>query len=187
MTGEVVLDRARLAQSCGRVLNRGRWGNPDVLLITTSDGPVVVKDFSPRRAWIRRTLGRWLIGRELRAYRQLAGVAAVPRVLGQVDAEALILEYRPGVLLSRSLASSLPEPFLAELEDAVAAMHRRGIVHLDLRHRSNILAGNDGHPVLLDFASAIQFDPTRFAGRLGVLLLGWIDRRALGKWRVRLG
>jgi predicted Ser/Thr protein kinase len=181
------LDRETLARSTERVLNRGRWGNPDVLLVGLPEGSVVVKDFAPRRAWLRRTFGRWLMAREARAYRRLVDVAAVPRLLGRLDADAIVIEYRPGVLLSRSLAGTLPREFLPELETAIDSMHRRGVVHLDLRHRSNILAGDDGHPIVLDFASAIRFDPTRRRGRLGIRLLGWIDRRALEKWRVRLG
>jgi predicted Ser/Thr protein kinase len=183
----VQIDRDGLAEATEQVLNRGGWGNPDVLLVATETGRVVVKDFAPRRAWLRRSFGRWMLARELRAYRRLAGVPAVPRLLGSLDAEAIVLEYRPGVLLSRSLAGTLPSGFLAELEDAIESMHRRGVVHLDLRHRSNILAGDDGHPVVLDFASAIRFDPARFRGRLGIGMLAWIDRRALRKWKARLG
>ena len=67
-----------------------------------------------------------------------------------------------------------------------AEMHRRGVVHLDLRHRSNILAGEDGHPVLIDFASALRFDASKPWGRAACAALGTIDRRALDKWRVRL-
>jgi len=180
------LDRASLADSKQQLLNRGSWGNPDVLLVGTSNGPVVVKDFSKRSAWVRRCFGRWLLGREARTYQRLQGVPGVPRLLGQVDCEALVLEYRPGVLLSRSLAGVLPAGFLTELEESIESMHRRGVVHLDLRHRSNILAGDDGHPVLLDFASAIGFDRARLGGRIGLACLAWIDRRALRKWRVRL-
>lgn len=184
--GRVGVDRSALAHSTERILNRGRWGNPDVLLVRTEGGLVVVKDFAPRRVWIRYGLGRWLLGREARAYLRLEGLPGVPRLLGRIDPDALVLEYRPGVLLSRSLAGKLPRPFLSELEAAVAAMHRRGVVHLDLRHRSNILAGEDGHPVVLDFASAILLDPASVLGRIGLVLLAWIDLRALRKWRIRL-
>jgi RIO-like serine/threonine protein kinase len=124
--------------------------------------------------------------REARAYRRLEGLEAVPRLLGQLDTAALVIEYRPGVLLSRSLAGQLPGTFLVELQGAITEMHRRGVVHLDLRHRSNILASPDGRPVLLDFASALRFDSSTWWGRVGVRLLGWLDRRALKKWQVRL-
>jgi serine/threonine protein kinase len=180
------LDRAILATRVCSVLNRGRWGNADVLLVESDAGRVVVKDFGPRGPWMRRWIGPWLLRREERAYRRLEGFDAVPRLLGRLDDAALVFEYRPGVYLSRSLAGTLPSTFLADLQAAVAEMHRRGIVHLDLRHRSNILAGGDGRPVLLDFASALRFDSSKRSGRALVALLGWFDRRALEKWRARL-
>jgi len=176
---KVDLDRSSLPDRTRAVLNRGGWGNPDVLLVETSSGSVVVKDYSPRSPFVRRWLGPWMLRREARAYRCLEGVDAVPRLLGVLDSAALIFEYRSGILLSRSLAGRLPATFLPELQGAIAEMHRRGVVHLDLRHRSNILAGDDGRPVVLDFASAMR-------GRIVVFLLGWLDRRALRKWRVRL-
>jgi serine/threonine protein kinase len=180
------LDRRRVAEQTRAVLNYGGWGNPDVLLVETESGSVVVKDFAPRTKFVRQWLGPWLLRREAGAYRRLEGVEAVPRLLGQLDSAALVFEYRPGVLLSRSLAGKIPATFLAELQGAVAEMHRCGVIHLDLRHRSNILAGQDGKPVLLDFASALLFDPRTWWGRAGVVLFAWIDRRALRKWQVRL-
>ena len=168
------------------VLHRGGWGNPDVLLIEHDAQHFVVKDFAPRGRFVRRVLAPILLRQEARAYRVLDGVPGVPKLLGQLDANALILEYRPGVLLSRALAGTLRPEFLDELESAIQEMHRRGVVHLDLRHRSNILAGEDGHPVLIDFASALRFNPNRIWGRIAVSLIGWIDRRALAKWRRKL-
>ena len=179
--------RDELARRTRRVLNRGGWGNPDVLLVDAPSGPVVVKDFRPRHPLVRRLLGSWLLAREERAYRRLSGMTAVPGLIGRLDDEALVLEYRPGILLSRSLRGRVSPGFLDELDAAVEEMHGRGIVHLDLRHRSNILAGDDGRPVLLDFASAMRCDPSRWLGRLLLRAGGWIDRRALEKWRVRLG
>ncbi|MEZ4333517.1 MAG: hypothetical protein R3F35_17310 [Myxococcota bacterium] len=169
------------------MLSRGGRGNPDVLLVEAGDRSVVVKDFGPRSAWVRRWFGPWLLRREVRAYRRLSGVASVPRWLGWLDRSAIVLEHRPGVPLSRSLAGRVSPDFLPRLEAVVEEMHRRGVVHLDLRHRSNVLADDEGQPVVLDFASALFFDPQRACGRLAVRLLGAIDRRALAKWRARLG
>lgn len=185
----LVLTRDALEARRRSMLHAGGTGNPDVLLVDGArpeDPPLVVKDYAPRSAWVRRGLAPLLLRREARAYQRLEGVGAVPRLLGRVDSLALVFEYRPGVLLSRSLRGTLPEAFLSELEAAVAEMHRRGVVHLDLRHRSNILAGEDGHPILIDFASALRFDASKPWGRAACAALGAIDRRALEKWRVRL-
>ena len=181
-----VLTRRELDGAVEAVLHRGGWGNPDVLLVCHAGRRLVVKDYAPRRAWVRSTLGRWLIARERLAYRRLQGAPGVPQLLGQLDALALVIEYRPGERLSRQLASRLRTGFIRDLERSVDAMHRRGVVHLDLRHRGNILAGEDGQPILLDFASALRFSPSRAPGRWLLALFSAIDRRALGKWRERL-
>ncbi len=180
------LARDSLARRTRAVLSRGGPGNPDVLLVETDAGPVVVKDFAPREGLVGSLLGPWLLRREARAYRRLAGLPAVPRFLGWLDARAIVLEYRPGELLSRRLAGRIRPGFVDELEAAVAAMHRCGVVHLDLRHRSNLLAGVDGRPVLIDFASALVFDVSTRRGRWAVACLSVLDRRAMRKWRARL-
>jgi len=49
------------------------------------------------------------------------------------------------------------------------------------------LLGEDGRPVLLDFASAIRFGS---GGPFRRMLMSWlalIDHRALRKWRAKLG
>lgn len=178
--------REALRGAVERVLHAGGWGNPDVLLVRCGGTRVVVKDFSPRARLVQATLGRWLTARECRAYARLRGIEAVPRWIGRLDALAFAVEYRPGERLSRALAERVPDRFVSDLEQAVAAMHRRGVVHLDLRHRSNVLAGADGRPVVLDFASAICLDPRRRLHRVLIRLLARVDRRALEKWRVRL-
>lgn len=180
------LTRMRLRARTRAVLSFGGCGNSDVLLVDTDGGAVVVKDFSPRGLFVRRCLGPWLLRREARAYARLAGMDSVPRMLGWLDEAAILLEYRPGELLSRSLSGRLPPDFVDRLGAVIVEMHRRGVVHLDLRHRSNVLAGCDGNPVVLDFASAISFDVSTLLGRLGVRILGGFDRRALRKWRARL-
>jgi hypothetical protein len=60
------------------------------------------------------------------------------------------------------------------------------VVHLDLRHRSNVLAGEDGRPVLVDFASALRLGRGGALRRRLVRWLGGVDRRALAKWEAKL-
>lgn len=169
-----------------RILHRGNRRNPDVLLVEAAAGPVVVKDFAPRGPLVRAGLGRWITAREVRALRALRGHENVPRLLGEIDALAFAVEYRPGRRMSRKLAGRVPPDFLDRLEAAVAGMHRRGVAHLDLRHRSNVLVDEGGRPVLIDFGSAVTLRPGSVAARLLLPLLAWIDRRALRKWRARL-
>lgn len=181
------LTRAGLAAASPALLNRGSRRNPDVLLAEHAGEPLVVKDFAPRGPWVRAWLGPWIAAREARAYQQLAGHPAVPRFRGWIDRLAFAVEYRPGKRLARSRAATLPPDFLPRLEAAIAEMHARGVAHLDLRHRSNVLVAADGSPVLIDFGSAVCFRPGGAGARLLLPLLARIDRRALAKWRRKLG
>jgi hypothetical protein len=183
---ESAVTRAALAASTVALLNRGNARNPDVLLVEHGGERLVVKDFAPRGALVRASLGRWIAVREARAYMQLEGHPAVPRFRGWIDPLAFALEYRPGRRMSRRLAGRVPADFVARLDAALAEMHRRGVAHLDLRHRSNVLVGEDGRPVLIDFGSAVCFSPGSAGARWLLPLLARVDRSALAKWRVRL-
>lgn len=184
------IDRAQLASATRRVLKRGRGIKPDVLLVDTPGGQAIVKDYAPRAAWVRWRLGPWLARREQRIYRALAEVAAVPQALGPIDRLAFALEYRRGEPLSRALAersgARSVAGFLAALEASVEAMHACGVVHLDLRHRDNLLMDEWGQPVLVDFAAAMCFRPGSVWYRWYRPTVLVYDRRALAKWRDRL-
>jgi hypothetical protein len=180
------LRRPELAARVVRVLNRGRRRNPDVLLVEDGERQVVVKDFAPRSRWVRATLGRWLTAREAAAYRWLEGHSAVPRFLGWIDPLAIALEFRPGRRISRHLADEAGPEFAEALSRAVDGLHRRGLAHLDLGHRSNVLVDEAGGPVLIDFASAVWFRPGSAGARWLLPWLARFDRRAVDKWRAKL-
>jgi hypothetical protein len=180
------ITRADLAARTRTVLNRGNARNPDVLLADDGGRLVVVKDFAPRAAWVRATIGRWITRREMRAYRALAGHPAVPRLLGRIDALAFAVEYRPGRHLSRRLGGELAAGFSDRIADAVREMHARGVVHLDLRHRSNVLVDEQQQPVLIDFASALVVSPRGVLARWLLPLLARLDWQAVEKWRQRV-
>lgn len=178
--------RAELASTVRRVLNRGGRYNPDVLLIEWAGRQAVVKDFAPRGRWVRNTLGRLLTLWEARAWRLLDGHPAVPRFFGPIDAWAFAVEYRPGLHMTRTSSPAIPADFPQRLEAALDEMHRRGVVHLDLSHRSNVLADAEGSPVLIDFGSALALRPGGLAARMLLPWLARVDRRALEKWRTKL-
>jgi hypothetical protein len=177
--------RRALAAATERVLNRGGFANPDVLLVRGTGGLLVVKDGAPRGALVRRWLGPWLCARELRAWRALDGHPRVPRLVGSIDRLAFAVESRPGRTLFRGRLEPMPDDFLAQLEEALAEMHRRGVVHLDLRNRTNVLRDESGRPVLIDFGSALVFRRGSLLARWLLPLLAAFDRRALAKWRTK--
>ena len=174
--------REELRRRTIAVLRRGGWANADVLLVRGDRGLVVVKDYGGGPA-TRRILGRRLVARELRAYGRLVDHPAVPQLLGRIDREAFALEHRGGPHLSSRRPWTFTPAFGRALDEAVKELHRRGVVHLDLGHRTNVRADMRGRPVLIDFASALLF-PTRFApARALCALAARVDHRALRKWR----
>ena len=182
----VGLSRAALEAHLHQVLEPGTGRDPVVSLARLEEREIVIKDFASRSFLVRNLIGRWMIAREAKAYRALEGHPAVPRFYGCVDALALALEYRPGRRMSRRSYAALPAEFLGELEKAIREMHARGVAHLDLRHRTNVLADSAGHPVLIDFGSAICLRPGGLAARIFLPLLAYFDLRALRKWQLRM-
>jgi len=180
------LSRAAIAAQEPRVLEAGTGHDPVVSLARLGGKEIVIKDFASRGFLVRNLIGRWSIAREAKAYRALAGHPSVPRFYGCVDALALALEYRPGRRMSRRVYNALPPAFLGELENAIRGMHARGVAHLDLRHRTNVIADDAGHPVLIDFGSAICLRPGSLAARIFLPLFAFFDLRALRKWQLRL-
>lgn len=179
------LTRAELPARIRAHLRAGRGTTPDVWLVETAEGLVVVKDCAGRPRGPRRAMARWRLRREMRALAALADHPDVPRLEGPVDAFAFAMEHRPGFRFSRRRPWLFGPGFAERLERAVEAMHARGVVHLDLAHRGNVRAGPDGEPVLVDLGAAVCLRPGGFAARLLLPLLARVDRRALRKWRAR--
>ncbi|MCP3985814.1 MAG: hypothetical protein GY723_15635 [bacterium] len=178
--------RAELDRLPRKLLNRGGSRNPDVYCIEISGTQLVVKDFAPRGALVRRTIGRWVTAREARAWQLLDGQPSVPAFRGRIDALAFAVEYRPGRRMGRKLRGEVPPDFSDRLDRALSAMHARGVVHLDLRHRSNVLLGEGGDPILIDFGSALWLRPGSLMARLFLPLFASFDLRAARKWRRKL-
>lgn len=145
------LTRAALATAPTRLLRDGRWANAQVFKVDAGGRAWVVKDFSRRRPWVRHTIGRLLLARELRALRRLVGIDGVPQHAFRIDADAIAAEFIPGVTLGQVAPGEMREPFFIELERLLAAVHARGVVHLDTRGTGNLLRRPDGRPALIDF------------------------------------
>jgi hypothetical protein len=180
------LTRANLAERTLVTLARGNWNSPDVLLVESGRQRAVVKDYAPRSRGLRSTFGRWQIRRESEIYRALEGHPAVPRLLGRLDCFAIIIEHRPSARFSLRRPWLFSPQFISELREAVAGLHQRGVAHIDLAHRSNVLADPHGHPVLIDFDGSLRFRRDSWAWRWLFPLARRVDERALVKWERRV-
>jgi pimeloyl-ACP methyl ester carboxylesterase len=75
---------------------------------------------------------------------------------------------------------SLPASFFTALEGVLEGLAQRGLVHLDLRSPTNILVSPSGAPAVIDLAAAVAFPLPPGPRR-------WLESRAIGKLRRRLG
>jgi len=142
----------------------------------------VVKDYLATCWLYRWTLARLELAREQRAYEALAGSTFVARCYGRLDRHALLFEHVDARTMTEAGPDIRPAT-LERLHAAVAAMHARGVLHNDLRHRSNILVTPAGDVRLIDFASAV--DVRRGWRRWFWGWLAFLDRSAAIKWWLR--
>lgn len=148
--------RADLERGPRTVLSQGRWANAVLYLFEHGGARWVVKDFRPRGFLARNFIGRFLVGREFGALSRLAGIPATPQGAFRIDAYALAYRYVPGRDLRGMRDVTFPRDFFPNLELGLREMHARArLAHFDLRNAKNILMGESGQPLLLDFQSAV--------------------------------
>jgi predicted Ser/Thr protein kinase len=174
-----------------RVLrDKGGFLSPVVSVVEHEGRSAVLKDYRRKNALTRNLIAPALVKREFSVLRHLEGLEGIPRAYAVVEKRALLMEYVEGRTINKFKAGELPDAVYAKLEALVRAMHARGIVHLDLRQRKNILIAGE-RPWIIDFANAMKVKPTsrlrsvdesallKFKQRNWPHLLGDADREAL--------
>lgn len=164
-------------------LVRGRFGKPDLRRITLDGQTFMVKDVRKRNFFLRWTLGVWLIHKEWKIYSWLIGIKGVPQPVERIDRFAFAMEYIPGVPIERG--ELIPPSFFPDLDQVLKAIHARGVVHMDLRHKGNILVSEEGKPFLIDFNSSFSFRKKGILRRFLFPLFQWVDVGGLLKLKER--
>jgi len=154
-------------------LVKGGSGKPDLYKVETEGQTLMVKDVRRKNFFLRWTLGLWLIQKEWKIYSRLSGIRGVPRPIERIDRFAFAMEFIPGRSIQRE--EPLPPSFFSGLERVLREIHRRGVVHMDLRHKGNILLSEKGEPFLIDFNSSFSFKEKGVMRRTLFPLLRWVD------------
>lgn len=148
--------RAQLADAERHLLRDGRFANARVERVRLGGGDWIFKDFSSRAFFVRHTVGRFLLGREVRALRRLQGIPGVPGDAFRVDALAMAARFVPGRALADMPKGPVSTAYLLALEALLRQVHARGLVHLDTRGGGNLLLMPDGAPGIIDFQAALS-------------------------------
>jgi RIO-like serine/threonine protein kinase len=165
-------------------LVKGRAGKPDLNQVEVEGRSLMVKDVRRKYFLLRWTIGLWLIHKEWKIYSRLTGMKGVPQPVERIDRFAFAMEFIPGRSILRG--DPLPSSFFSDLERVLGEVHGRGVVHLDLRHKGNILVSEKGEPFLIDFNSSFAFKEKGFLRRYLFPLLRWVDYGGLLKLKERI-
>jgi hypothetical protein len=160
-------------------LGKVRRSKPLVLLTDDRFGrPEVVKSIAHTPFWTRRLFGRRLLGREVRALRRLDGIEGLPRLIEWRGPDAFAMTVVDGEPLSGANRDRAAADFPEQLAALAAQIHARGVVHLDLRGRRNVLVRRNGSPGVVDLGASVLTGPwTRW--------FSWVDRSGVLKVKVR--
>ena len=154
---------------------------PTVRLLEHAGRSWVAKDYRACTALYRWTVGAWNLRRERAALGRLHDVAGVPHVEAMAGRWILVLTHFQGRDIGKADKARQNDHFFDSLRRIVTEMHERGVVHLDLRQRRNILIQPDGTAAVIDFGAALCLAP---GGRLLRRLAG-IDDSGVLKYKRR--
>lgn len=173
-----------MGEELGTLLSRGSRFKPAVLRAEAPDGSgaVIIKDCATVPAW-SRPIARWLMRREARMLGCLKGLDGFPQLRARIDADSYAVSELAGEPLDREHVEAAPRSIATQLRNRVAAMHERGVYHLDLRQRQNLLVDEEGTLDVVDFGAALApRGPLRW---LFGPVLGSVDRQAALKYLAR--
>ena len=96
------------------LLNKGKWGNADVYLLSRQDGKWVVKDFYPKSWLARNIIGRYMVRKEMMALNRLSGVDGIPVDAFRLDAYCVCYRYIEGCTTEFSKIAHFQSRFLTK-------------------------------------------------------------------------
>jgi len=154
---------------------------PDVRLLERDGKKWVAKDYRACTPLYRITVGAWNLRRERGALERLRDVDGVPHVEARAGRWILVISHFPGRDIGKTDREQTGAAFFDEFARIVREIHARGVVHLDLRQRRNILVQPDGRPAVIDFGAGLCLRP---GGRL-LRMLARIDESGVLKYKRR--
>ncbi len=131
-----------------KLLKRDLFG--EVVLQSSADGAVIVRDTARARWWLR-WLARALLRREARALAALEGLDGVPQIL-RIERDRLVRTYIDGEPLHR--ARTTDAAWFRSAARLLRRLHSAGVCHNDLAKEPNLLVRRDGSAAVIDFQLA---------------------------------
>ncbi|MBI3187367.1 MAG: hypothetical protein HYZ31_05765, partial [Gammaproteobacteria bacterium] len=109
-----------------------------------------------------RGLVRWfhirMLQHELAVYKKLENFAAVPKCYGLLNQQYLVLQYIHGLPIRQTRPRD-EQRYFARMFEIIGAMHKRGVAHMDLKKKDNLLVVDGNEPCVIDFGTAVIYQP----------------------------
>ncbi len=167
------------------------------ILATSNQGTVLLFEGDGMKLVIKMALGRGAVlkarqttlEREYAANKRLQGVVGVPACYGLLAQRYLLMEFIDGVPY-REASWHDRDAWFAELLVIIRAFHARGVSHGDLKSKSNMIAGSDNKPYVIDFGTTFMhkdgFHPINnylfeYGKRLDIN--AWVKHKYYGRYR----
>ncbi|MFC1735463.1 RIO1 family regulatory kinase/ATPase [Candidatus Hydrogenedentota bacterium] len=167
-------------------LNRKRLFHCDVYLVEANDRKYVVKDYCYKLLPVKWLIGVPVIWNEHGSMARLQDTGGVPPGIHKIDRYCMAMEFVESQKISRFKDSPGCPVIIERLGKLIDEMYSLGVVHMDLRHSSNLIVTEDLRPILIDFGTAwirrgwlFGFDPIFYIGRK-------MDISSVVKWKVKL-
>ena len=162
--------------------------NQGTVLLFKGDGLTLVIKTAMGRGAIRKARQATL-EREYSAYQRLQGVVGVPACHGMLAERYLMMAFIDGVPFREAVWSDRDQWF-ADLLKIIQSFHNRGVSHGDLKSKSNLIAGRDGRPYVIDFGTTFVhkdgFHPVNnYLFEYGKLLdiNAWVKHKYHGRYK----
>lgn len=138
------------------LMNEGEYINAAVFRYKDEILDLTIKDFSTSPWILKNTLGKIFVKREGNSLKKLENNPSVTKNIIFLSKYTLAFNFIKGKPLKSFLDNSIEKKFFLELEKNVMEMHKKDIVHLDLRNLGNIIVGENEYPYIIDFQSCIS-------------------------------
>lgn len=146
-----------IRKECLSLLHEGKFANAAVFRYNDGDKlDLTIKDFSGSPWLVRKTLGKTFINIEGHTMIKLKDNPSITNGIVFLSPYTLAFNFVKGAAIEEFHNRDIPKEFFLTLEKNVKEMHKRNIVHLDLRNLGNIIVGKDGYPYIIDFQSCIS-------------------------------
>ena len=122
------------------------------LLYNDNDQKLVIK--IPHGRGFIKYLHTRMLRHEAHAYQQLKGLDGIPSCYGLIDGQYLALEFIEGEPI-RNKRPINEAQYFESLFEIIGHMHEKGVAHMDLKKKDNLLVTHHDQPCVLDFGAAI--------------------------------